>query len=86
MALVDERVVALRRDVVDDRLQRLVVDVDQLGRVLGEVAALGDDQRDRVADEAHLVVGQRRARASRAVPADRGVPLLLGMPGSGRRR
>ena len=36
-------------DVDDDR-QRLVLDVDQLEGVLGKVAALGDDHRDRLAD------------------------------------
>ncbi len=47
------RVVDLRRarlqrvDAVDDRGQHVVVDVDQLGRVLRLVERLGDDQRDR---------------------------------------
>ena len=54
--------------VVDDGRQRLVVDVDELGRVLGEVERLGDDERDGVADETHLVVGERRARRLRARP------------------
>ena len=53
---------------VDDRRQRLVLDVDQLERVAGGVAVLGDDERDLLALEAHLVggehglhvVGQRR--------------------------
>ena len=64
-------------DVVDDRGQRFVVDVDELGRVLGERAARGDDERDRVADEAHLALGERRARRLRALRPDRRVPLLL---------
>ena len=38
------------------------LDLDELGRVLGEVAALGDDERDRLADEAHVAVGQRAER------------------------
>ncbi len=46
-----------------DGRQRLVVDEDQLGRVLGDVAALGDDDGDRLADVAHLVLGQRHLRA-----------------------
>ena len=61
-------------DVVGDRGQRLVVDVDQLGRVLGEVAALGDDERDRIADEADLALGERRPRRVGDVPADDRVP------------
>ena len=43
---------------VDDGGQRLVVDLDQLGRVLGEVARLGHDERDRVADEADVALGE----------------------------
>ena len=45
---------------VDDRGQRVVVDVDQLDRVDGLGAGLRDDQRDRLADEPNPVDGQRR--------------------------
>ena len=38
---------------------------------------VGDHERDRVADEAHLVLGERRARRLRAQRPDRRVPLLL---------
>ena len=62
---------------VGDGGQRLVVDVDQLDGVLGDVAALGDDERDRVADELHLALGQRRARGVGDVLARDGVPGLL---------
>ena len=43
---------------VDHRGQRLVLDVDQLEGVAGGVAVLGDDERDLLALEAHLVGGQ----------------------------
>ena len=43
-----------------DGRQGLVVDLDQLGRVLGDVAVSGDHDRHGVADEADLVHGQRR--------------------------
>ena len=69
---------AFGRCVVDDGRQRLEVDHDQVGGVLGDVAALGDDERDGVAHEAHLVLGQRRTRHLGDVRADRGVPLLPG--------
>ncbi len=42
--------------------QRLVVDVDVLQRVLGHVAGHGHDQCHRLADMAHLAVGQRDLR------------------------
>ncbi len=42
--------------------QRLVVDVDELERVLRLVPALGDDDGDAVADVAHDVFGQLRIR------------------------
>ena len=42
------------------RRERVVVDDHQLGRVDGLGARLGDDHGDGVADEAHLVDGQRR--------------------------
>ncbi len=40
---------------IDHRRQLLVVDLDQLERVLGDIAALGGDDRDRLADVAHAV-------------------------------
>ena len=42
-------------------VERVVVDVDELGGVDGLRARLGDHDRDRLADEAHLVGGQHRA-------------------------
>ena len=67
-----EVLVVGRRDLgVDDGDERLVVDLDELAGVLGEVAVLGDDERDGVADEAHVVAGeepQRRARAGVSAP------------------
>ena len=51
VGVVHQHVGGLRAGEVDDRGQRLVVDVDQFERVLGDVAALGDDERHRVADE-----------------------------------
>ena len=43
-----------------DARQRLVVDVDQAGAVLGGVARLGDDHGERLPDEADGVGGQRQ--------------------------
>ena len=60
-----------RRVHPDHGRQRLVVDHDPLGRVLGQVAVLGDDHHDRLADVVDLAgrkrvpgpaVGQRRVR------------------------
>ena len=42
-----------------DRRELLVVDPHQLGRVLGDVSRLADDQRDRVADDADAVDRER---------------------------
>ena len=55
---------------VGDRVDRLVFDLDELGRVARELARLGDDGDDRLADVAHLadrerVVLQVRARHRR---------------------
>ena len=44
-----------RRDGVED----VVFDDDRVARVLRHVAAFGQDQRDRIADVAHLVGGER---------------------------
>ena len=48
---------------VDDGRQRLVVDVDQVERVVRLVRRLGDDDRDGVADVADDVLGDARDRA-----------------------
>jgi hypothetical protein len=49
--------------VVHDRIERVVVvDLDQFGGVFREVATGGDDQHDRVADEAHVVDREREHR------------------------
>ena len=56
---------------VGDGGQRLVVDLDRFGGVLRLRQGLGDDERDRLAEMAHLADGERRARrivARRAVP------------------
>ena len=64
----------------DRRRQHAVVDLDQLGRVLGLVARLGDDDRDRVADMAHLAPGQHRVRR-----LDHGLAMLVGdQPAAGQ--
>ena len=47
-----------------DRLQRLVVDLDQLERVLGDVRILGDDRRHLLALVADLVGGEHRLRVA----------------------
>jgi hypothetical protein len=38
---------------IDDRFERRVFDIHQLGSVFGDIAALGDDQRHRLADITH---------------------------------
>ena len=59
------------------RRQRLVVDLDEVGRVLGLGAGLGDDERDRVAHVPHAVAGEtpmgagEHRRAVRALALER---------------
>ena len=60
--LVDEDLVLQRLLGIDDGGQRVVVDEDELGRVLALVALLGDDGDDGLADEAHRA-GRRAASA-----------------------
>ncbi len=48
---------------IGDRRQRLVVDLDQLGRILGLGQRLGDHEGDVVADVAHALGAQHRPRA-----------------------
>ena len=56
--LMQLRGARLRRGLrVGHRRQRLVIDLDQLERVLGGVSVLGHDHRDDVADVAHHVLG-----------------------------
>ena len=49
-----------RIDLVIDRVHLLVFGGDELHRLLGDVRIGGDDGGDRLADEAHLLVGQDR--------------------------
>ena len=62
---------------VGDGRQRVIVDIHQLDGILGDVAALGDDQGNGVADELHLALGQRRTRSVRDVLARDRVPRFL---------
>ena len=45
---------------IEHRRQRLEIELDQLRRVLGGIAALRHDDRNRLADVADLVMGQQR--------------------------
>jgi hypothetical protein len=53
---------------VDDRRERLVVDDDELGAVLGGGLGLGDDERDRLA--ANTTSSRASGSDVRSVPAD----------------
>ena len=58
--VVDERRARLcRSHEIDRRRLGHVVGRDQVQRVLGEIAAVGDHQRHRLADETHLARCQR---------------------------
>ena len=58
----DRRAVGQRLPRVHDRRQRLVVDLDRLARVLGDVRVVRDDAGHLLALEPHLVGGQHRLR------------------------
>ena len=75
--LVHQHVGVGRGEVVDHRRQGVDVDDHELAGVLGDVAVLGDDERDGIADEADLPLGQRRSRRLRRRRAELGVPLLV---------
>ena len=63
--VVMDEVVGARGDLGrDDDRQRLVVDLDQLGRVLGDRATLGDHEHDRLARVAHHLGGEASLRAA----------------------
>ena len=64
--VADHRGVGVQRLAgVDDRRQRLVLDVDQLERVARRVPVLGDDEGDLLALVAHLVGGQHGLHVGR---------------------
>jgi hypothetical protein len=48
---------------IGDGGKDIVIDIDQLGRVLGNIAAIGDDHADRFADMDDFALGERRAVA-----------------------
>ena len=54
-----------RMAYVDDRLEHVVLDVDQLERVPGGIPVLGDDEGDLLALEPDLVRGQHRLDVAR---------------------
>ena len=56
-------------DDIGNRRQRLVIDRDRLGGVLGLRTALGDHGRDDIADVMHLVPSESRARRAVHRPA-----------------
>ena len=61
--IVDLRRAGFQRvDRIDHSRQDVVIDVDQLRRILRLVGRLGDHHRHAVADVAHLALGQQRVR------------------------
>ena len=69
-SLPDFRRRRLRRLLeIDQRRQRLVVDRNELGGVARLRLGLGDDEGDAVADAAHAVGEQHRARGRKALAA-----------------
>ena len=64
--VADQRRVRSKRQLrVHDRGQRVVLDVDALERVLGDVGVGGDHRRDLLALEAHLVGREHGLRVAR---------------------
>ena len=55
----DRRALVLCRARVDEHVERLVLDLDEVGGVAGELARLGDDGDDRLADVADAADGER---------------------------
>ncbi|CAB4968838.1 unannotated protein [freshwater metagenome] len=61
LVVADDRCARIHRTLgIHDRLEWLVVDVDELDGILRDVARLGDDERDLLALEAHLVGCEHR--------------------------
>ena len=61
-AMRQRRARAQRRAAIGNRRQRLVIDIDQSGRVLGDGARLRDHDRDSLADEDDFVLGENEGR------------------------
>ena len=61
----DRRIRGKRLERIDDAGQRLVIDLDQLRRVGGDIAVLGDDEGDFLVLEQNLVLGQHRLDVAR---------------------
>ena len=62
--LMEQRCTVGRRRVgVDQRGQRRILDLDQLRRILGDVATLRDHRHDGLAHESHLAPGERQDRS-----------------------
>ena len=82
--VADDRRSGERLRGVDDRIEHVVLDVDQLQRVARRVAVLGDDERHLLALETHLVGGQHRLHVvgQRRHPGQ----TLLGQVGTGDHR
>ena len=73
--LVDDRTARAQRLLrVDDGRQRIEIEADQLRGVLGGVAALRDDDGNRLADVADLVMGQQRLLGIDELVLDLGGP------------
>jgi hypothetical protein len=57
-AMRQRRAGGQRRRAVGNRRQRREIDLDQRGGILREITALGDHDRDRLADEAGFLLGE----------------------------
>ena len=60
--VMDQRRVALGMRQINHGGQDFVINIDQLGGILGQAGRLGDDQRDLIAHMAHLALRQHRVR------------------------
>ncbi len=72
----DRRAVRERGRSLDDDGVRLDVELDELGRVLGDVTGFGDHDGDRITDETHVTFRERCDRRHRSVGPDHRVPDL----------
>ena len=59
LRMQQRRILGAGRQRIDHRFERRIFDLDQLGGILGDIAAVGDHQRHRLADIAHPLDRQR---------------------------